>query len=269
MDDGKARLGGQNEAGSRAPRGRVLPPAVTVGVLATLIAGLSGPFGTFAMFSVEIRLAFWAAFIAVSVATLIVWRKLMVRLIGPGRQWLFDMAMLLGMGVSVFLYAMGLQQVFAGFAQEPLFGAPRIARDVTLTILVVYCIRRLWPGLEDPRHTLALARLAEPIAPPRVRLMERLPGDIGTILRLEARGHFVRVVATNREVQLRMRLGDAVDEIEGLPGLCTHRSHWVAKDAVAGAEREAGKVWLCLSNGDRVPVSRKYQPQVAAAGWLD
>ena len=38
-----------------------------------------------------------------------------------------------------------------------------------------------------------------------------------------------------------MRLSDAVEELEGLEGAQTHRSWWVARDAVRGVERGDGR----------------------------
>ena len=67
---------------------------------------------------------------------------------------------------------------------------------------------------------------------------------------------------------IRLRFGDAIEEMDPVDGFCTHRSHWVARQAVSGAERERGKIFLRLENGDRVPVSRTYMPDLEEAGLL-
>ena len=68
--------------------------------------------------------------------------------------------------------------------------------------------------------------------------------------------------------KLRLRLSDAIDEMEPVEGLCTHRSHWVTRAAIAGHVRESGKLFVTLENGDRVPVSRTYRPQLEAEGLV-
>lgn len=65
-----------------------------------------------------------------------------------------------------------------------------------------------------------------------------------------------------------MRMRDAVAELDGLEGMQTHRSWWVARAAVEGSERENGALRLKLRNGLIVPVARATAPEVKAAGWL-
>ena len=43
-----------------------------------------------------------------------------------------------------------------------------------------------------------------------------------------------------------------------------HRSHWVAWEAIAGVERDEGKMQLILRNGQKIPVSRANRPKVDA-----
>jgi DNA-binding LytR/AlgR family response regulator len=63
-----------------------------------------------------------------------------------------------------------------------------------------------------------------------------------------------------------MRLADAIRETGMVPGLQIHRSHWVAKDAVAKVHRSEGKLMLELRNGMRLPVSRSYLAAARDAG---
>ena len=104
----------------------------------------------------------------------------------------------------------------------------------------------------------------------RPRLANRL-GDMADakIVRLTVRDHFVEVTTTRGTVILRMRFADAVNEMEPVPGICTHRSHWVAFDMVAGESRDStGKPLLIMVNGDIVPVSRTYKKGLDAAGYF-
>ena len=57
-------------------------------------------------------------------------------------------------------------------------------------------------------------------------------------------------------------------ELEGIEGAQTHRSWWVAKDAVEAAKRGDGRAVLTLKGGAEVPVSRAYARGLREAGWF-
>ena len=65
-----------------------------------------------------------------------------------------------------------------------------------------------------------------------------------------------------------MRLVDAIGELEGLEGAQTHRSWWVARDAVESARRDGDKVTLVLKGGAEAPVSRPNIKPLRDAGWF-
>ncbi|MFC3614191.1 LytTR family DNA-binding domain-containing protein [Lutimaribacter marinistellae] len=101
------------------------------------------------------------------------------------------------------------------------------------------------------------------------RLKRRLADDFrGEILRLTVEDHSVRVVTTEGTHVIRMRFSDAIDEMEPVRGYCTHRSHWVSEKAIESVERQSGRVSLRLCNGDLVPVSRKYRPELERLGVI-
>lgn len=106
--------------------------------------------------------------------------------------------------------------------------------------------------------------------PPRPRLMRRLPESLqeAAVLRLKGRDHTAEVATDRGMAKLRLRLSDAIDEMESVDGLYTHRSHWVARAAVTGHVFERGKLFVTLVNGDRVPVSRTYRPHLEELGLV-
>lgn len=109
----------------------------------------------------------------------------------------------------------------------------------------------------------------EVIEPALPRLAKRLPETFqGQIFRLTVRDHAVDVVTSEGTFSIRSRLTDAIAEMEPVPGHCTHRSHWVADAAIAGVERQGGKSYVRLINGDLVPVSRKYKPMLEQDGVI-
>ena len=80
--------------------------------------------------------------------------------------------------------------------------------------------------------------------------------------------HYVEAFTTEGSDLVLMRFADAVAELEGANGMRVHRSYWVARAHVTGAERINGRPALCLTGGHKVPVSRTYLPAVRAAGLI-
>lgn len=104
-------------------------------------------------------------------------------------------------------------------------------------------------------------------APPR--FLDRLPMKLrgAELYAVEAEDHYLRLHTSKGQDLILMRLSDAVAELEGIEGARTHRSWWVAKDAVTGAKRGDGRATLSLKGGAEAPVSRAYAGALRAAGW--
>ena len=103
--------------------------------------------------------------------------------------------------------------------------------------------------------------------PPRFfdRLPPRLRG--AAIHAVQAEDHYLRIHTDRGSDLILMRLSDAVAELEGLEGAQTHRSWWVARDAVQDVKRGDGRATLTLDGGLVVPVSRRHARALRAAGW--
>ena len=102
-----------------------------------------------------------------------------------------------------------------------------------------------------------------------VRFLERLPAKLrgGRLIAVQAEDHYLRLHTDRGSDLILMRLSDALSELEGLEGAQTHRSWWVAKDAVRDVERGDGRATLTLDGGLTVPVSRRHARALRAAGW--
>jgi hypothetical protein len=144
-----------------------------------------------------------------------------------------------------------------------------VAAHTFLIAGMVFVIRRHTVATEHgtylgPNSKASAMNLPEP------RFKRRLaPDTTGSIIRLSSHDHHVDVVTTEAQQTLRMRLIDAIDEMEPVEGYCAHRCHWVSRTAIVEVDRQkSGKIFLVLNNGDRVPVSRKYKPELEAAGIL-
>lgn len=104
-------------------------------------------------------------------------------------------------------------------------------------------------------------------APPR--FLERIPMKLrgAALYAVEAEDHYLRIHTERGSDLILMRLSDAVGELEGIEGAQTHRSWWVAKDAVADVNRGDGRATLILKDGARAPVSRTFARILRAEGW--
>ena len=107
-------------------------------------------------------------------------------------------------------------------------------------------------------------------AEPGAVFRERLPFKYrhAELYALSAEDHYLRVHTSAGDTLILMRLYDAIRELDGIEGSQTHRSWWVAKDAVADVTRGDGRVSLGLKNGAIAPVSRSYQKTLKQDGWV-
>ena len=107
-------------------------------------------------------------------------------------------------------------------------------------------------------------------APRAVRFLERLPPKLkgAAIYAVSAEDHYLRLHTSKGSDLILMRMSDAIAELEGLEGAQTHRSWWVARDAVEGARREGDRVTLLLKAGAEAPVSRPNNRPLREAGWF-
>ena len=65
-----------------------------------------------------------------------------------------------------------------------------------------------------------------------------------------------------------LRMSDALRELAGLDGTRTHRSWWVARDAVESTRRDGDRIVLVLKGGAEAPVSRPNVRALREAGWF-
>ncbi|ATQ43830.1 LytTR family DNA-binding domain-containing protein [Caulobacter mirabilis] len=99
---------------------------------------------------------------------------------------------------------------------------------------------------------------------------DRLPRGLGReVLCLQMEDHYVRVHTPGGSALVLMSLGQAVAGLGDLEGMQTHRSWWVARDAVEGAVEDGRNLRLKLKGGLTAPVSRARVGALRAAGWLE
>lgn len=138
------------------------------------------------------------------------------------------------------------------------FFAPVALITATVSAVNVFLER------ERPVETHAGAPGAAP-----ARFLDRLPPKLrgARLIAVQAEDHYLRLHTDRGSDLILMRLADALSELEGLEGAQTHRSWWVAKDAVASVARGDGRAALTLSENLTAPVSRRYARALREAGW--
>ncbi|MEL7280526.1 MAG: LytTR family DNA-binding domain-containing protein [Pseudomonadota bacterium] len=234
-------------------------------VCVMVFAVLAGPFGTLTTMGTGERVLLWVPLIALSVV--MGWiSNLIAQVVLEDRHTSLVEAM--AVTIMTIVYAPFVVLSTSLMNPDVLLATGGVVQLVFYVFIVVvgvavirHCVLALQPGAD----LMPGPNVAEP------RLLQRLPKALrASVLRLSARDHMVEVVTRAGVAQVRLRLCDAVAEMEPIEGFMAHRSHWVAKDAVLEGQRRApGKVYLKLTNGDLVPVSRTFRSDWMATGLLE
>ncbi|MDQ1155103.1 LytTR family DNA-binding domain-containing protein [Brevundimonas sp. SORGH_AS_0993] len=147
----------------------------------------------------------------------------------------------------------------------PLAGLPQLFVPVLIVTAAISALN-VFLGRATPVQTHAASSATTARS---VRFLERLPMKLkgAAIQAVQAEDHYLRIHTDRGSDLILMRLSDAVEELEGLEGAQTHRSWWVARDAVRGVERGDGRAVLTLEGGLRAPVSRRYARALREADW--
>jgi LytTr DNA-binding domain len=255
-------------------------------LVAGLLLGIIGPFGTFeSMNSVE-RFSFWGGAIALG---MFIHTPLFygAASLGRGYQWpawawvtvsaiiaALPMTFVVN-GIATTLFprggidnVVGLYPLVLAISLPMQWIAYFIAKvDTTPTPIATPEILVAMPALVPPAETF-VARVETPL--PTVAFLSKLPPRIGKdLLCLEMEDHYLRVHTKLGDAMIHLRMRDAVSELNGIDGMLVHRSWWVAREAITGWQRDGKTMMLQLSNGKSVPVARDRQPLVRAAGWLE
>jgi hypothetical protein len=141
--------------------------------------------------------------------------------------------------------------------------------QVFLISVPVMAVRALvWrrpPPVVETRVVVA-PPLPEAEAAFRRRLSARRRG--ARLIAIEADDHYLRVHTDAGSEMITLRLAEALDELSGAHGFQTHRSWWVAAEAIEGARWRRGGGELRLAGGLVAPVSRTHTSTIKAAGWF-
>lgn len=179
--------------------------------------------------------------------------------------WVFGALLALVLSIPATLVVWGYTDLMFGAAIS-VAGLPVLFFSVLLisAAMTAIMIAVNWPG----RMTHAAPPFSG--APAAPRFADRLPPKLkgAVIYAVSAEDHYLRLHTSKGSDLILMRLSDALSELEGLEGAQTHRSWWVARDAVEGMQRDGDKVTLTLKGGAMAPVSRPNVRPLREAGWF-
>lgn len=114
-------------------------------------------------------------------------------------------------------------------------------------------------------RTIVAPPLPEAEAAFRRRLSARRRG--ARLIAIEAHDHYLRVHTDAGPELVTLRFADALAELAGAHGFRTHRSWWVAADAIEAVRWRRGAGEARLAGGLVAPVSRTHAPDLKEAGW--
>ena len=242
-------------------RQRLLRGLVIV-LLAALFLAATGAFNT-DVAPVPVRYAYW---VAVMLAGGVIGASVLESF--GRRGWLEDRPWSQAAAATLAISAPETLVVWAASAIT--FGQPWRWENILLVFPSVVLVSAAVVALTHlvARRPVQTHQAAPDAPAPRFpnRLPPRLRG--AELHAVESEDHYLRLHTSRGSDLILMRLSDALAELEGLEGAQTHRSWWVARDAVTEACRADGRAVLKLKSGVEAPVSRTYVKALRDAGWF-
>lgn len=178
--------------------------------------------------------------------------------------WLFGAVLAFGMAIPI----TGLVWAYNGAMLGALFSTSSLP-ELFGSVLSVCAAMTAVTMMANAPGRVTHAPPADAPAP-AIRFMERLPAKLrgSVIYAVSSEDHYLRLHTSKGADLILMRLIDAIGELEGIEGAQTHRSWWVAREAVESSRREGDRVTLVLKGGVEAPVSRPNIKQLRDAGWF-
>jgi LytTr DNA-binding domain len=251
-------------------------------LIVAVMLGVVGPFGTFSQMPFLPRLGYWLAVALMTYAIGYVVIGLVLGYYLPGRSYRGAKVLAAGFVAAVPITAS------VALLNTALFADPRwVNGDLAALFINVALISSGISFLYDlilgrdgeekvtaaaePHSAAAPSPTVFPTdaAPPMARppLIERLPASArGRLTYMSMQDHYVDVHTDRGSALILLRLADAMRETAPMAGLQIHRSHWVALDAVQDTLRKDGKLYVKMSDGALLPVSRSFLAAAREAG---
>ena len=239
-----------------------------------VVMGVTGPFGTYQTMGLGLRLIYFTL-TGVLAWALVIGGIVVLQQIELFNRWPVAARMALVGIVAALPGTAEIIIIYSWLARPiPWRAFPSIYPEnafltVTIAVLVgLFIERRLHADADTERARVAAAPAAIATSPAVPDFFRRVPPALGRdLLALEMEDHYLRIHTALGSDLILLRLRDALGELGPSRGRQVHRSWWVARDAVVGAERGNGRASLTLKTGAVAPVSRTYAQALRAAGW--
>lgn len=141
--------------------------------------------------------------------------------------------------------------------------------QVFVIVLPVMAARELvWRKPEPRIETRTI--IAPPLPEAEAAFRRRLSAKRRTarLIGVEAHDHYLRVHTDQGEELITLRFADALVELALAHGYRTHRSWWIAAEAIESVSWRRGAGEARLAGGLVAPVSRSQASVLKEAGWL-
>lgn len=231
-----------------------------------LVLGVLSPFAT-ARLSLGERFGYWLLCIVGGGALGVMVDELMGWRIRDFVRRLLAVTTLMTPAVVVWV---GLVEMI--LTREPFWIPPLLWFRVWVISGLVMAVRILaWREATPPPPVVETRVIvAPPLPEAEAAFRQRLSARRRTarLIAVEAHDHYLRVHTDAGQELLTLRFADALSELTGALGFQTHRSWWVAAEAIEAVRWRRGAGELRLSGDLVAPVSRRHAPVLRAAGWL-
>jgi len=238
---------------------RVFAAAAAAGVF----LALTGAMNTFEL-PLPTRLGYWLPLMIAGgfVGNALGW--LVRRVVGPSvNSWVIGAVLSVAVAVPI----TGIVWAYSSFFLGDAMRLPDLVTLFWPVLVISIAMTALMIVVNQPGRVTHAPPAGAPA--PSVRFMERLPAKLkgAVIYAVSAEDHYLRLHTSKGSDLILMRLSDAIAELDGLEGAQTHRSWWVAREAVESARRDGDKMALTLKGGAEAPVSRPNVKPLRDAGW--
>jgi len=245
--------------------GRRMAGELALLLAAGLFMGTIGPYGTAAMPVVE-RYVYWGlCIVGGGVIGIAIDEPLQARTTSFWRR-LAASSLLMSPAVTLLVMAVG-RLVATGWLHPP--GFFDLLWQVFVVCVAVMAFRSLiWRA---PRKVVELRTIvAPPLPEAEAAFRRRLSAKRRTarLIAVEAHDHYLRVHTDAGPELVTLRFADALIDLAGAHGFRTHRSWWIAADAIETVRWRRGVGEAGLAGGLVAPISRAHAPALKAAGWF-
>jgi hypothetical protein len=257
--------------GSMAARAQASGPWRRVGAEFALLLALSlfmgavGPYGTSAMPGGR-RYIYWLACIVGGGAIGIAIDETAGRRVGG--FWRRVAVSSLAMTPAVTLLVVLINAAMTGQPLAPVRPFALLWQVWIISALVMTLRALVWRPVRTQVQTRVVVAPPMPEAEAAFRRRLSARRRAARLIAIEAYDHYLRVHTDIGSELVTARFTEALDELAGAHGYQTHRSWWVAGDAIEAIRWRRG-VGVARLAGDVVaPVSRTHAPALKAAGWF-